>query len=524
MPTAPKNGPLSVDELQSVWLSIVDPLFAKPFLEQPDSGFEAYQQMMAELARVSTAVDVTTQALFIHPWSGQSGEPAGGERLATVELTFARTKLIEHSLVLGTEILFEEVTQDAGIEGPVDVATGRLYHLVSELVMNPGEPGPFTAACVAAAPGPGYNNPMPGSISLVRQPGNRFANQQASAKVDSLDAVNRPDVPIPQHVGQYFRITAGINGGAVRRVAAYGPPDPDSNVGGVFYTDPLAAVRGAVTGTFDPNEPVLVIDSGTGTEYGRGAVLAVTGSNPRQIATLRLETGDAPAAADQVLGMVTGATLDIDSVLEPPHLTDTAGTEAWAILDWLTAFGLTVSNELSPSGGRLGMLDAIGAERKVRRAPGEDDEHYRERVGQVADTISPHAIVRAANRILAPYGITPCFREVGTPLLPGFYWDLDAWDNDFALRVEDRFHVWLDYNYFRGFFMIGVPALNWGDYGCAWDVGPHNAWDNAGNYEVAWDGHPYLAERLYQQVWQAVDAVRGAGVSWELYLERYGCF
>ena len=61
--------------------------------------------------------------------------------------------------------------------------------------------------------------------------------------------------------------------------------------------------------------------------------------------------------------------------------------------------------------------------------------------------------------------------------------------------------MWLSYADMRAFFMVGVPRLNWGEFGACWDGFPTGAWD----YDIAWDGYAVGAAKLYQQVWQAVE-------------------
>jgi hypothetical protein len=75
------------------------------------------------------------------------------------------------------------------------------------------------------------------------------------------------------------------------------------------------------------------------------------------------------------------------------------------------------------------MLDAIGEDRGVPRHSGEPDDAYRKRVHTPADVVTPNAIRRALNRALG--AIPWCFREVGGPLLPGFYFDRVDIDADY---------------------------------------------------------------------------------------------
>jgi hypothetical protein len=101
---------------------------------------------------------------------------------------------------------------------------------------------------------------------------------------------------------------------------------------------------------------------------------------------------------------------------------------AWRVLDWAQDLGVAVTNPASPTGGRAAFLDEIGRERDLPRGPGEGDDIYRARISAIADVVSPNAIKRTLNRIL---DVVPwCFREVGTDLLPGFFYDAeDAYDS-----------------------------------------------------------------------------------------------
>jgi hypothetical protein len=264
------------------------------------------------------------------------------------------------------------------------------------------------------------------------------------------------------------------------------------------------------------------------------------------------------------------------------------------------------------------MLDALGEERRVYRSPGEADDSYRRRVAAIADTVSPNAIRRIANRIFAPLGGTACLREVGQLTFPGLYCDGNPGSTDarqsfpydvdgitirgtlaghffegeravqfqpggtiasgrvttslpglpghpkgsptplpdpaylelaaihgtfdptslivgersgatFApggitggLRTADRFKLLLDYTEFRAFFEVGVPPMDTGDFGVAFDAGSHDAFD-AYPYLAFFDGFPVTASILYRSTWQAVDLARAGGVGFDLYIEDKGC-
>lgn len=153
------------------------------------------------------------------------------------------------------------------------------------------------------------------------------------------------------------------------------------------------------------------------------------------------------------------------------------------------------------------MLDELGGERGLGRSPGESDTLYRKRVAKPSDTVSPNAVRRAANAILAPLGAAVCLREVGSRLLPGLFFDAGsssdtpqnpatnfAYDMNPSVRPEDRWKVLLDLLEFRGFFMIGVPPLASG------------------------------AADVYRAVFNEVSRVRGGGVGFEMYVEDLGCY
>jgi len=170
-PIIPTDGPLSEADLQRIWESSVDDLFAQPLTELGDGfGLEVYGQMFAQLARVSRAVDVSTQAMYILPWSGQTNDPARGEARATVTLTFTRTQRLELPMVVTGDVFIDEETTDWG-DNPGDsgqvVNTGRRYTLVEPLVFAPGVAGPLTGLAQAERPGWGYNNPQPDTIVAV---------------------------------------------------------------------------------------------------------------------------------------------------------------------------------------------------------------------------------------------------------------------------------------------------------------------------------------------------------------------
>ena len=64
-------------------------------------------------------------------------------------------------------------------------------------------------------------------------------------------------------------------------------------------------------------------------------------------------------------------------------------------------FTIVVENLLDATGGRPACLDGLGDNRGLRRATGEQDPQYRLRLRSLPDTVSPAAMIRAAERTLA---------------------------------------------------------------------------------------------------------------------------
>lgn len=430
-----KAGPLTQAELFDVWKGALDKSYREPMLEAGEGrGLEAHTQALNQLARVSTAIDVTTQAMFICPWSGQTNPPAAGAAKATVTLTFERRGLVDKPLVLGRGFIFTaEELLDMSPEGSVTVQTGRRYVLTQNLVFHPGDVGPFTVVAEAEAIGYGYNNPLPGTIRVISQPGNVFENDLASVVV-TLGVIasgtthqalivtpNEPDTFVPEHVGQYMLFTAGSNIFKVARIMQFIGPDLTAipPIGSTVEIEWVQSIQAAVfAGTFQAGERV----------QNAGPTVRANVAGERIVAGKKrltfVETAGASFAVGDVLtGQISGATATIESLSFPQDFVSETATAAWRILDWVVDWQLTVTNVLSPTGGLLGWLDELGSERNLARGPGEDDETYRQRIKAIADVVTPNAIRRTLSKTLG--SIDWCFREVGTENLRGWFYDGD---------------------------------------------------------------------------------------------------
>lgn len=621
------RGALTRDELFAVLRSTVDKLYLEPFLEQGyGTGLESFEALCELLARAARAIDTSTQSMFVSPWSGQTAPPAAGAAPGVIaQFEIARSARFAVPLTIRAgQVLFEEVQTDWARGGGVEVATGRRFTLLDDVTFLPGEEGPIVVQAVSTGFGYGYGNPLPDSIRRIVQEGSGFSNDRAAliqgATSAALQVWTVPNVVVPEHVGQYVEILSGANAGVVRLVGGYQPPNLAVPHGGVAALLPIFGVRAMVVGpigTFIDGETVEQTTGGATNAIGR--VRRVSTSGPPWYAVIEASTGAFAVTAgpvSSIIGQSSGASFALEAFEEPQFLTTELTGVAWRVLDWSADFGLSVRNVEAPEHGALAVLDELGNERGIARAPGESDDSYRKRVAQVPDTVSPNAVRRAGNRIWAPLGGSVCLREVGNSRFPGLFDDGDpgstttlaayAYDFDavrangagvgvffeheqveqvgaggakttgrivsliaagtiglptppppagyieiagirgpgFAaglpivglasgatwtptgfvgfLRASDRFKLLLDYLEFRAFFLLGVPPSDAGDFGVAFDAGSHNAFD-AFPYLAFYDGFPATTAVLYRSTWQAIDAVRAAGVGFDLYLEASGC-
>ena len=436
--TAPKVGPLTQAELQSVWESAVDTGFSEPLKQAGEgNGFEVYTQAWAVGARVSQAIDQTTQSMFVLPWSGQSGPPASGGAVATVTLSLTRTKLLSQTLVLAEGTFVEEQIVDWGEGGGVAVLTGRRYLLTANAVFLPGQQGPVLVVAEAKRIGTGYNNPFPGTLIVVDQPGTRYTNVDGTVRGTNypagtigpttlarafLDALDQSDAFIPQHAGQYVQFTVGANAGKTFRALNWLPPNLSvaPQTGGtleVALDQSVASFTGDFTGTFVVGES-LTLKNGAAIS-GYGVLLGAGHQGTTLILAFQRTSG---IAVTSVIGNSSGATATIDVLLGNLDVSLESFAAGWKVLDWVADWGLTCTNPLSPQGGKHAMLDALGREKDIDRSPGEDDDDYRIRISQLADVVSPNAIRRALNRAIP--GVPWCFREAGLANYPGFFYQL----------------------------------------------------------------------------------------------------
>lgn len=426
---------LTEADLQAVWESSVDPVYAEDMLRAGDgNGLEAVQQNHAMLATVAGASLATFEQFYVRPWSGQKGEPAGGAARAEVTITLERGESLPQVgiLALAGELVVEEEVPDWSLEGTLLVRPGRRYVLAEDLALAPGEPGPVTALFVAEKVGAGYNAPRPNTLVAFAQDGAGYDNALASvvfAGFGPMDLTGtssarlvadpEPQVFVPGHIGALVQMLEGANTGAFFRVRAYVPPglaDGGSVEIDLVHTlrkdsGALAMQAGERVSFTNPTGPFAVV--------GYGTLLYQRLASGRSTLFVRIDSG---ASSTRIVGLTSGVVNACDGVWSTTLPVAETRTAAWRVLRWQDL--LRATNVDRPTGGRADMLDEIGRERNIERAsPAEDDESYRRRVANVPDVVSPNALRRAAARVLTHLGQEAVLREMGTPQQPGFFAD-----------------------------------------------------------------------------------------------------
>lgn len=517
MPPPRQTGPLAFDDLLALFKSGADEGYYGTLLKAED-GEALVGQMLKQFGLVSRAIDETFQSLFIVPWSGQTADPASGPHRSTLVLTVERASAFDIPLVFVPGALrAEEVADDFGPSGPVPARTGRIYASKQIQGLMPGRTS-IGALLEAERPGKGYDLPRPGSIRAFSQPGGGLTNDRATAIPDQplhrLVAAPRADAPVPENVGSYVRLLVGANAGRILRVVGYGPPAEDGSTGGTL----LLAATGvfglsSMTGAFRPGERIEQPASGA-----EGVFLMA------DVDRLVLDRLSGTFVLGQpVEGATTGAQAIFSVVEQDPEIVAETETASWQILRWAEDLGLFCSNELSPRGGRAPTLQEIGFERGLHQEANETEEAFRRRVFEIADTISPSAVRRAVNRVLARTNREGYVREVGRLDFRGVFYDGDpsssyADDAFFYDEPDPRvrpLHVALSYEEFRGFFLVEIPYGGDGDFGIAYDAGASNAYDTS-PWLAFYDGFAIGSAIEAREIARVVDRTRAAGVGFDL--------
>ena len=204
------------------------------------------------------------------------------------------------------------------------------------------------------------------------------------------------------------------------------------------------------------------------------------------------------------------------------------GLQPTAEIEEYSDLGLTVESSSVMVGGTSNALGAIGDDRRQGKVPNESDDAFRARICDLADIISPAAIIRIVDRILTPLGIPFRLKETADiESLMGFTWDIHPYDvGDLSEIVKlpgsqliGQGFVWLSETSLRRFFIICVGRRNTGEFGAAYDStfffsGFANAWD-----VFAFDGFAIGFDAAIGQVWEAVNQARAAGVGFIIVID-----
>ena len=520
-------GPLTFEELLELWKSSTDDGYSRPLLENPNSGVEAIEQALVQHERASLMIDRTTQAMFILGWSGQTDEPASGGVHATVVLKFTRRLRFEELVVVAAGTVVEHWPDDYSSTGTIEVSTGRRYRTIADVRFLPGDQGPFEVVAVAEQVGHNYNLPLPDSIRRIAQAGVGLTNLYGSVFAVGAQSVLRldedPDVIGPQQVGQMVEFLSGSNRGRTRLIVGYEPPVPGVH-GGDIRLDAWCVFDGTFVGTPLLGEVIRQGDARAFVVEVRATTLVVN------------NTGAVPFVPGMVTFESSSSTFTITEIIRDAWLVPELATAVWRISSWEEQAGLQVTNPTSPTGGRSAMLDELGDERGIGRVAGEADEQYRNRVAEIADTISPNAIRRSINDALEPWGVSGCLREIGSDQFFGFFYDAAssaapdpgrsfAYDLDFDLNPLDRYKLLVSLIESRAFFLVTIPRLSLADFGFPYDAFTSgvNAYDMVEYALNFYDGLDVAIGEVYGAVWSAVDKVRAGGVGFDLVLDNLGC-
>lgn len=559
-------GPLKIEQLIELWKSTVDPSYAESLITAGEGeGFEVYTQAFAMLARVSEAIERTRQSLFIREWSGSADSgtafpPATGAAQAEVTLLLTRDKCLYQTLYLqaGCFVVGEE-KNDWGEQGSVPVLTGRKYILKEDVVIHAGESGPIELKMIAERPGYGYNIPPPNTITHIYQAGSGLNNRNATFTQNfgtpfhyalNFACVSEPDVIVPDNVGCYMQLfhlkpesgTPRKNHLAIWRMNKYIPADTlDPLNGGQTQFEYIVTAEGYYGATaFIVGESVIIYPK-AGT-LASGRLLGIRTTNGITRVTVVIDSfypdyngfdfGSFPLEG-AINGNTSGGYFVYQRLSYYPNYEQVPyhnNELSWKVLSWKDDLGISVTNPLSPTGGQTEWLDELGRERNVIRSLGEGDSIYRDRVAAIADVVTPNAIRRNVNNIVGKIGLSCCLREVGTDRFPGFFFDQSAFDHQPTDNTwaYGKFETWMDLLEFRGFFLVGIPPIEMGDFGFAFDAttGYINAYDWTRADPLtssAFDGYAVDTTSILENVRQTVDSIRAAGVGFELYSETNSC-
>jgi len=211
-------------------------------------------------------------------------------------------------------------------------------------------------------------------------------------------------------------------------------------------------------------------------------------------------------ASDQA---TTANTITVDG----PALT--LGAQSFEI-DELEDLGLTVELATALTTGRHGWLDAWGDERLCYRQALEGDASYLARILSVDDVVSPGAIVRAATRVLGPYGIPFSFHEAGEAItFNGYLW----YPNLYTTGTNGYVPITVAFAPLVRFFAIIVPLSSTDGEGTYLDVFRGATDENYLDGEAYTDSFPFAWNRVMQALFNEMLATKEGGVAFYILID-----
>lgn len=199
------------------------------------------------------------------------------------------------------------------------------------------------------------------------------------------------------------------------------------------------------------------------------------------------------------------------------------GSVEWAVRDFKD-LGVEITSARHITLGRDDDLGLIGYGRNIHPAAGETQEAFRARLFKIPDVISPNALTRVLNRILAPLHLHGRIVDVGDQVL-GFYLDVDALDYYGIGEVfpENKWKLLLSTWEAYGFFYAEVPWVGDGDFGMFYDEGPVYLLPNVGTYlgpsydDGCYDGFsPFASNVLYKTIYNELERRKGGGIAFAI--------
>lgn len=201
------------------------------------------------------------------------------------------------------------------------------------------------------------------------------------------------------------------------------------------------------------------------------------------------------------------------------------GVLEWAVRDWKDlGFSITAAQQIEV--GREDDLYFHGDQRGQYRAQGETEEAFRARLSRKPDVVTPAALQRVVNRLLAPLKLKGKVFDIGDgpETFDGFYLDVDALDyyEPGDVYPSSPWKLLLSLNEKYGFFYVRVPWIDTGDFGIFYDQGPLLYLPDLGLYlgpvydEGFYDGKSYPGEIIYRTLYEEIRRRKGGGVGFAI--------